>query len=200
MVGDSAEGVGYNGSASCGEGADRASISCLVSLTSSMLYCNWYPYYRHTCTRSGRLISPITVVLDVKVWHDCMKMNALVAAWRPGVEGGSGISSPGNSHSTTRHGLMAQMLTVVSPWYSKYCSEECPTRSNFASISGTCNTSAKAKTLSENPCYSYSFTQFLEQVRTRLLNVTCTSSSRLSAPNPMNENTTLPMRVRLATQ
>eukprot|EP01045_Picozoa_sp_COSAG04_P015577 COSAG04_NODE_1240_length_7596_cov_17.241697_7_plen_408_part_00 len=98
VVGDSSEGVGYNGSASCGEGADRPSID-LAGVQLDLL---------DAVLSTG---TPTIVVLvhgrPVSFGQDhggavtskfgslplYMRMNALVAAWRPGVEGGHALWS-----------------------------------------------------------------------------------------------------------
>ena len=164
VVGDSSEGVGYNGSASCGEGADRPSID-LAGVQLDLL---------DAVLSTG---TPTIVVLvhgrPVSFGQDhggavtskfgslplYMRMNALVAAWRPGVEGGhalwslltgaesfSGRLAQAWPHSgehahlqTTLVSLTAPLTPLalcvaagavhlggISPWYSRYCSEECP--------------------------------------------------------------------------
>jgi hypothetical protein len=87
-----------------------------------------------------------------------LRMNALVAAWRPGVEGGhalwdlltgaigfSGRLAQARRRSLAFKSLAARLMLSwqfssqawphnagaahfggISPWYSKYCSEECP--------------------------------------------------------------------------
>ena len=63
-----------------------------------------------------------------------LRADALVAAWRPGVEGGNAIwslltgeaSFSGRLAQSWPHNAGAVHFGGISPWYEKYCSEECP--------------------------------------------------------------------------
>lgn len=63
-----------------------------------------------------------------------LRADALVAAWRPGVEGGNaiwslltgGASFSGRLAQSWPHNAGAVHFGGISPWYEKYCSEECP--------------------------------------------------------------------------
>ena len=139
VLGDTAEGVGYDGGASTGEGADRTSID-LAGVQLDLL---------------DAIIStgvPTVVVLvhgrSVGFGEDhggavtskfgsvplYLKAGAVVAAWRPGVEGGNALwslltgatSFSGRLAQAWPHNAGAVHLGGISPWYEKYCSEECP--------------------------------------------------------------------------
>ena len=63
-----------------------------------------------------------------------LRASALVAAWRPGVEGGNAIwelltgvtGFSGRLAQSWPHSAGAVHFGGISPWYEKYCSEECP--------------------------------------------------------------------------
>ena len=139
VVGDSAEAVGYDGSASTGEGADRTSIA-LAGVQLDLL---------HAVIATGK---PTIIVLvhgrPAAFGEDhggavtskfgsfpmYLQADALVAAWRPGVEGGNAIwdlltgqtSFSGRLAQAWPHSAGAAHFGGISPWYEKYCSEECP--------------------------------------------------------------------------
>ena len=139
VVGDTAEGVGYDGGASCGEGADRPSLDLAgvqLDLVSAVI-------------ASG---TPVIVVLihgrPVTFGEDyggavtskfgsvplTSRMAGLVAAWRPGVEGGTALwslltgaeSFSGRLAQSWPRSVGAVHFGGMSPWYQKACSEECP--------------------------------------------------------------------------
>jgi beta-glucosidase-like glycosyl hydrolase len=139
VVGDTAEGVGYDGGASTGEGADRTSIA-LAGVQLDLL---------DAVVATG---TPTVVVLvhgrPASFGEDhggavtskfgatplYLRASALVAAFRPGVEGGNAIwslltgeaSFSGRLAQSWPHNAGAAHFGGISPWYEKYCSEECP--------------------------------------------------------------------------
>lgn len=132
VVGDSAEGVGYNGSASCGEGADRASIDLAgvqLDLLNAVLSTGTPTI---VILVHGRAVSfgqdhggAVTSKFGRVPMY--MQMSALVAAWRPGVEGGHALwdlitgkqSFSGRLAQAWPHSAGAAHFGGISPWYSK---------------------------------------------------------------------------------
>jgi hypothetical protein len=63
-----------------------------------------------------------------------LRAGALVAGWRPGVEGGNALwsllvgqeSFSGRLAQAWPHSAGAAHLGGISPWFEKQCSEECP--------------------------------------------------------------------------
>lgn len=197
VVGDSAEGVGYNGSASCGEGADRASIDLAgiqLDLLNSVLATGTPTI---VILVHGRAVSfgqdhggAVTSKFGPVPLY--MKTNALVAAWRPGVEGGHALwdlltgkqSFSGRLAQAWPHSAGYVHLGGVSPWYSKYCSEECPHLTMDMATDSHHGLSLDPT----SPAFPFGF-------GLDYLNVTYTNSSVELAPNPMDAVTTVPMRV-----
>ena len=139
VVGDSAEAVGYDGSASSGEGADRTSID-LAGVQLDLLEA-----VLDTGTRTVVVLvhgrpasfgddSGGAVVSKFGEMPLYLRASALVAAWRPGVEGGNAIwelltgvtGFSGRLAQSWPHSAGAVHFGGISPWYEKYCSEECP--------------------------------------------------------------------------
>lgn len=139
VVGDSAEGVGYDGSASCGEGADRPSLDLggvQLDLIQAVLATGTPTV---VVLVHGRPVSfgedhggAVTSKFGTVPMYS--KMAGLVAAWRPGVEGGHAIWSlltgeaafSGRLAQAWPHNAGAVHFGGISPWFEKACSEECP--------------------------------------------------------------------------
>ena len=150
VVGDSAEGVGYDGGASCGEGADRPSLD-LAGVQLDLL---------DAIIRTG---VPTVVVLvhgrPVSFGQDhggavtskfgrlplYLQAAAVVSAWRPGVEGGNALwglltgeaSFSGRLAQAWPHSAGATHFGGMSPWFEKFCSEECPSLTMDLPLAGT---------------------------------------------------------------
>ena len=139
VVGDSAEAVGYDGSASTGEGADRTSIDLAgvqLDLLEAVLDTGTptVVVLVHGRPASFGDDSGGAVVSKFGEVPLYLRASALVAAWRPGVEGGNAIwelltgvtGFSGRLAQSWPHSAGAVHFGGISPWYEKYCSEECP--------------------------------------------------------------------------
>lgn len=142
-VGDSAEeAVGYDGSASCGDGADRPSLDLpgvQLELLSQVLATGTPTV---VVLIHGR---PVTVATNsggtvMSKYDDPVKgslysrAHAVITGFRVGVEGGNGLwdlitgkaSFSGRLAQAWPHSVGNVHHGGLSPWFVSPCSEECP--------------------------------------------------------------------------
>ena len=121
-----------------------------------------------------------------------MQTDALVAAWRPGVEGGHAVwelitgeqSFSGRLAQAWPHNAGAAHLGGISPWYSTYCSEECP------HLTMDMATDSRHGLSLDPTSPAFPFGYGLDY-----LNVSYTNSSVAVAAGVMDANTSVAMRV-----
>ena len=139
VVGDTAEGVGYDGSASTGEGADRPSIALAgvqLDLINEIIATGTPTVIVLVHGRPASFGEDEGGAITSKFGRVplYMQAGAVVAAFRPGVEGGNAIwslltgeeSFSGRLAQAWPHSAGAAHYGGISPWFEKVCSEECP--------------------------------------------------------------------------
>ena len=131
VVGDTAEGVGYDGSASCGEGADRPSLDLpgvQLDLLDAVLKTGTPTIVILVHGRPATFATDYGGAVTSKFGPTPLtsRMGALIAAWRPGVEGGNALWSL-ITGAAPFSGRLAQSWPIsvgairyggISPWYA----------------------------------------------------------------------------------
>lgn len=142
VVGDTAEGVGYDGGASCGEGADRPSLdlpgaqldllaAVIATGTPTVVVLVHGRPVTFGTDYGGSNTSKFTLGGAVAPLNE--RAAAVIAAWRPGCEGGNGlwdiltgaVSPSGRLAQNWPVSVGGAHLGGINPYFQKWCSEEC---------------------------------------------------------------------------